>query len=523
MAGGVSQTAGGSWTVSRRWGVKIDMIQSSTETQTSHDDAPPLLEPGETCWRLADTDRFGMIVDCEDYFAAFRQACLEAKHRIFLVGWDFDARIRLLMTKPDDGWPVKVGAFLSALVRRRPELQIHILKWDVAFFSMIRQNPWPVRAIRWKLSKQVHLKLDGEHPTGSCHHQKVVCIDDRFALVGSIDITRERWDTRAHADHDHRRRTPGRIPYQPHHDVALALDGAAAAALGDLCRDRWRRATREDLPPPPPVAGTFRWPDSAPQDGHGLTVGIARTLPPFEDIAGIFEIERLTLRAIKQAKRLIYLENQYFASRAIVRALIDRLREPDPPEVVVINPREASGWLEQATMDTARVRAVAACRKADHAGRFRIFQPVTDRGHPIYVHAKVMIIDDSVLKVGSANINNRSMGFDSECDVVTQANDGATRTMIHGRLVDLLAEHLDVAQDTLRDRIDADGGRIIPAIESLRIEHGRSLRPLEVKAPEDLDDIDAFILDSQIGDPERPEKPWRLLKTKMLQAVGLAD
>ncbi len=499
------------------------MTQPSMDTQTAHDTAPPLLEPGETCWRLADTDRFGMIVDCENYFAAFRQACLQAQHRIFLVGWDFDARIRLVMTDPNDGWPVKVGAFLSALVRRRPELQIYILKWDVAFFSMIRQNPWPVRAIQWKLSKKVHLKLDGEHPTGSCHHQKIVCIDDRFALVGSIDITRERWDTRAHTDNDRRRKTPGHIPYQPHHDVALALDGPAAAALGELCRDRWRRGTKEDLDPPPKVTGTFGWPENAPQDGQGLTVGIARTLPPFEDIPGIFEIESLTLRAIRRAERLIYLENQYFASRAIARALIERLREPHPPEVVVINPREAAGWLEQATMDTARVRVVAACRKADHAGRFRIFQPVTEKGHAIYVHAKVMIIDDCVLKVGSANINNRSMGFDSECDVATRADDDASRTMIHGRLVDLLAEHLDVAQDTLRDRIEADGGRIIPAIESLRIEHGRSLRPLDVEVPEDLDEIDAFILDTQMGDPERPEKPWRLFKTKVMQAIGMAD
>ncbi|KJS39699.1 MAG: hypothetical protein VR70_07500 [Rhodospirillaceae bacterium BRH_c57] len=499
------------------------MTQPSTDTHTAHDDAQPLLEPGETCWRLAGADRFGMIVDCENYFAAFRQACLQARHRIFLVGWDFDARIRLVMEDPHDGWPVKVGAFLSALVHRRPELQIYILKWDVAFFSMIRQNPWPVRALQWKLSKRVHLKLDGEHPTGSCHHQKIVSIDDRFALVGSIDITRERWDTRAHADNDPRRKTPGRVPYQPHHDVALALDGPAAADLGALCRDRWRRATQEDLDPPPKVTGTFDWPENAPEDGHGLTVGIARTLPPFEDIPGIFEIESLTLRAIRQAERLIYLENQYFASRAIARALIARLREADPPEVVVINPREAGDWLEQATMDTARVRVVAACRRADHAGRFRIFQPVTEKGHAIYVHAKVMIIDDRLLKVGSANINNRSMGFDSECDVATQAADDTTRTMIHGRLVDLLAEHLDVSQDTLRDRIDADGGRVIPAIESLRVEHGRSLRPLEVEKPEDLDDIDAFILDNQIGDPERPEKPWRLFKAKMMRAVGLAD
>ncbi|MGC2855563.1 phospholipase D-like domain-containing protein [Novispirillum sp. DQ9] len=488
--------------------------------------APPLLAPGETCWRLAGTDGFGVIVDCEDYFAAFRQACLKARHRIFLVGWDFDARIRLVMEDPRDGWPVKVGAFLSALVKRRPELHIYILKWDVAFFSMIRQNPWPVRAIQWKLSKRVHFKLDGEHPMGSCHHQKIICIDDRFALVGSIDITRERWDTRAHRDHERRRVTPGGIPYRPHHDAALAVDGEAADVLAQLCRERWRRATGEELDPCTPAgrdAPPFPWPDSAPRLANGLTIGIARTLPPFEDQPGIFEIEKLTLRAITQARRLIYLENQYFASRAIVRALVGRLRGPDPPEVVVINPAEADGWVEQATMDTARVSAVAACREADHAGRFRIYRPVTRQGRPIYVHAKVTVIDDRVLKVGSANINNRSMGFDSECDVAVAPaeDDSPARGMIRDVLIDLLAEHLDVPKDEVRRRIDTSDGRIIPAIEALRRDTGRTLVPLEVKPPDDMGDLESFLVDTQIADPERPEKPWRLLRNKLRRALGI--
>lgn len=503
------------------------MTPRSNHSRTGYDVDSPLLQPGETCWRLASTDRFGMIVDCEDYFAAFRDACLQARHRIFLVGWDFDTRIRLLMKNPRDGWPIKVGPFISKLVAERPELEVFILKWDVAFFTMIRQNPWPVRAIQWKLHDRVHFKLDGEHPFGSCHHQKIVCIDDRFALVGAIDITRERWDTRAHRDNDPRRITPGGRRYMPHHDVALAVDGEAARVLGQLCRDRWHRATHEDLDPPPEFKGEdaaeFAWPTSAPCDAQGLTVGIARTLPPYDGQDGIFEIEALYLRAIRQAKRLIYLENQYFASRAIVHALVERLREADPPEVVVVNPLTAAGWLEQSTMDTARIVAVAACRNADHCGRFRIYYPVTRKGRPIYVHAKVTIIDDRVLKVGSANINNRSLGFDSEVDVAVapRPEEEETRTMIRGRLVDLLAEHLDVSEADLRARIDASDGRIIPAIESLRTEHGRTLRYLDVKEREDMDDIDEFVVDTQIGDPERPEKPMRRLRNKLAGTLRL--
>ncbi|GAA0572455.1 phospholipase D-like domain-containing protein [Caenispirillum bisanense] len=482
------------------------------------DPPPPLLAPEETCWRVAQADRFGMIVDCEDYFAAFREACLAARRRIFLVGWDFDTRVRLLTRNPRDGWSVKVGRFLTELVDRRPDLHLYILKWDVAFFTFFRQNPWPIRAIQWKLAKRVHFKLDGEHPFGSCHHQKVVCIDDRFAMVGAIDITRGRWDTRAHRDNDRRRITPGGSRYNPHHDVSSAVDGEAAQALGELCRDRWRRATGEVLEPVPQdetPADVFPWPQAAPVHARTLPVAIARTLPPWQDQAGIFEIEAMTLRAIARARRLIYLENQYFASRVVVEALAERLREADPPEVVVINPLNASGWLEQTTMDTARVLAVTACRAADHAGRFRIYCPVTQKGRPIYVHSKVTIIDEDLLRVGSANVNNRSMGFDSECDlaVAPGAEEHESRAMIRGRLLDLLAEHLDVGEDDLTAAWQRCG-RLIPAIEALRRDQGRTLRPLEVAAPEELDGIDSFVIHTQIADPERPEKPWRYLKSR---------
>lgn len=485
---------------------------------------PPLLEPGVTCWRRAHTPRLGMVVDCKDYFAAFREACLQARHRIFLVGWDFDSRIRMMPEDPQDGWPVKVGPFITELVRRRRELHIYILKWDVAFFTMIRQNPWPRRALEWKMSQRVHFKLDGEHPLGSCHHQKVICIDDRFAMVGAIDITRDRWDTRDHIDRDRRRRNPAGDRYAPHHDAAMAVEGEAAQALDHLCRDRWQRATGEVLPHPPRASGTdetVQWPQAVPIITRDRTCGIARTLPPYNGDPGIFEIEALFLRAIRRARHRIYLENQYFASRAIGKALAERLREPDPPEVVVVNPRHADGWLEEKSMDAARAKLVALCRRADHAGRFRIYFPVTRKGVPIYVHAKITIIDDLLLKVGSANINNRSMGFDSEGDLAVAAedHDGPLRRTIFERMLDLVAEHLETSPETVEATMEQHGGRLIPAIEALRREEGRSLRVLDPLRPDDLDDLDDMLVDTQLADPERPEKAIRRLRNRVTQIL----
>jgi phospholipase D1/2 len=478
------------------------------------------LEPGVTCWKTAHTPRFGMVVDCEDYFAAFREACLNARHRIFLVGWDFDTRVRMLKSNPHDGWPIKTGPFISKLVRERPDLEIFILKWDFAFFTMIRQNPWPIRALQWKLSDRIHFKLDGEHPWGSCHHQKVICIDDRFAMMGGIDITRNRWDTRDHLDHDPRRRNPAGGRYPPHHDASVAVEGEAARALEEMCRIRWERATGEHLNPPPQDSDeglAELWPDTLSVAAQDVSVAIARTMPPYEDQDGIFEIESLTLRAIRTARRRIYLESQYFASRAVAVAIAERLREQNPPEVVVINPYAADGWLEETTMDTARAQHVTLCRKSDHAGRFRIYYPVTQGGKDIYVHAKVTVVDDCFLKVGSANLNNRSMGFDTESDLVLycEDDDPELRACIRARMVDLVAEHLGQRSETVETALSEHDDSLISAIDALRRDEGRSLRVLCPNGMNDLDAFEDWLVDSQFADPERPEKPWRRLRNKI--------
>jgi phosphatidylserine/phosphatidylglycerophosphate/cardiolipin synthase-like enzyme len=80
-------------------------------------------------WRVEQATRAAMIVDAEDYFTHLRAAMLKARRRIVLVGWDFDARIAFA-GGGGDGGPEAIGEFITWLVRRRPELQVHILRWD---------------------------------------------------------------------------------------------------------------------------------------------------------------------------------------------------------------------------------------------------------------------------------------------------------------------------------------------------------------------------------------------------------
>mgnify|MGYP002721090984 FL=1 len=191
--------------------------------------ADELLLPGHNCWRIERANRFAVIIDAADYFIAVRQAMLEAKHSIYLIGWDFDARIRLGDKR--DGGPAALGDFIIWLARRTPTLNIRLLRWDTGAFKAIFRGGTIFSIIRWKLNKQIRLKLDGEHPLAGSHHQKIVVIDDRIAFCGGIDMTVGRWDTRQHLDDDPRRVGPNGEKLKPWHDATSAFDGPLALSL----------------------------------------------------------------------------------------------------------------------------------------------------------------------------------------------------------------------------------------------------------------------------------------------------
>src|SRR5690606_25911218 len=206
----------------------------------------PLLQPGRNCWQTHAADRFAFIVDGADYFLAVRAAMLKAQHSILLIGWDFDARIRL--GEPQDEGPQRLGEFILWLADRSPELHIRLLRWDTGAFKAIFRGNTLVTMLRWKAHPRITLKLDAAHPFASAHHQKIVVIDDSIAFCGGIDMTLQRWDTRQHLDDDPRRNGPGNTQQPPWHDATSAFDGAAARAMGTLARMRWKTATGQALP-----------------------------------------------------------------------------------------------------------------------------------------------------------------------------------------------------------------------------------------------------------------------------------
>src|SRR5690606_15545906 len=160
------------------------------------------------------------------------------------------------------------------------------------------------------------------------------------------------------------------------------------------------------------------------------------------------EIEELYIDMIRMARRSIYIENQYFTAHRLGELLEERLAEPDGPEIVVVIRLLSHGWLEGLSMETLRTKLILRLRAADKHGRFRVMYPHVEglpEGQCLDVHSKLMIVDDEVLRIGSANFANRSMGIDTECDLTIEARgDAERRKVIAGFRSRLLAEHLGV-------------------------------------------------------------------------------
>ena len=484
----------------------------------------PLLRSGDTCWRVERAERVALIVDGADYFAHLREALIRARRTVYLVGWDFDLRIEMLPGRSDahgnapDGLPNRLGAFLRAIVERNDRLELFILKWDGAMVMEIAQQVLPT--LELKRTDRVHFALDSHHPVGATHHQKVVVVDDRLAFCGGIDVTTGRWDTHEHRENDERRRAPDGDIEKPWHDVTTALEGPIATALGDLARERWRKACGERLEPP--AVPESPWPEGLSADLAGVDVAIARTEPPYHAQERVDEIKRLYLAAINAARSILYVESQYLASGELCEAMEARLREADGPEILVVNPQEAEGTLAHALMDGARAIMIERLRAAAREGararggreRFAIYYPVNASRAPIYVHAKVVIMDDRLVRVGSSNVNNRSMGFDTECDIAFEATTDAQGTVAREFRLRLLAEHLGVEAEAIGREWRARGS-LIDAVEALRSEQGRGLVPIRA---EPMLPPERAAAEATLFDPDH----WQRNRVRPLKAVSHA-
>jgi phospholipase D1/2 len=465
--------------------------------------ADKILRPGKNAWLVERAPRASMLVDGAEYFRAVREAMLKAERSILIMGWDVHSRTRLVgeSGRAADGHPEELATFLTSLVKAKPQLHIYILLWDFAVLYAGEREWLPQWRLDWTTPARVHFCLDSAVPLGASQHQKIIAIDKAIAFSGGLDLTIRRWDTNKHAISNRHRVDPAGSPYPPFHDVQALADGAVAKALADIFCERWQLVTgkplqlNDDLRHDP-------WPESVSPLFRNAEVGIARTRPPFNEQAEVREVEQLFIDSIEAAERYIYIENQFLTSLLIADHLCAALKRRPKLEAVFVAPYRSESWIEKNTMHYGRVQFA---RKFDDAGvssRARMLCPsLPDGDECVYpmIHSKVMAVDDKLFRIGSANLNNRSMGTDTECDLAVEADTPEIAAQIALARNMLLAEHCkcDV------DKFAAILGKTNSLIET--IEHfsaaGGGLQKIDDKT-EEAGQFTGYL--SALADPERP-------------------
>jgi phosphatidylserine/phosphatidylglycerophosphate/cardiolipin synthase-like enzyme len=451
---------------------------------------PAIVEEGRNCWRLVRAAQASLLTNA-DYFQRLAAALEQARDRILLVGWDLDAAL-VLDPRRDGPAALPFAQFLAALMQARPSLDIRFLLWDRTIFY---GGNWRSAAALDALAA-AHPRFRhhfASAPFACSHHAKLVVIDDSLAFVGGIDLAGDRWDPVDHPPSHPDRVTPAGEVYGPVHDLQMAVTGQAAGALADHALAHWAAETGEVLKPLAWMPDA--WPAGLPVDFTDVPAAIARTEP-----GAAHEVEQLNHDALAAARDCIYLEAQYLTSEAVGDQLARRLEAWDGPEIVIIVTRTSHGHLEQFAMGNNRDRLLRRLRAADRWNRLRVYYPTVADGSgqvEVKVHAKLVVIDDRLLRVGSSNLNNRSMAVDTECDLAIEAVTPAHRDrirMIRNRLV---AEQLCCPVDAVAAAWHRHRS-LIAVIEELNTA-GR-LQPLEVSEDGPCEPMPG----TSVLDPTRP-------------------
>ena len=357
-----------------------------------------------------------ILVDGAQALPVIAEAIDGARSSVWITGWYLSPSFRL---RPDDG-----QTLLELLAEKARQVDLRVLLWAGSPLPLFHPDRHDLRRIRDELRHAgIRCALDDRERPMHCHHEKLVLVDGSTAFVGGIDLTHYAGDRLDRNDHP-RRADVG------WHDAASRLRGPIVADVVAHFSMRWNEVTGEPLEDPEP-----------PQEGGTIETQLVRTVP--EKIyralpRGDFRILESYGRALRSAQSLVYLESQFLWSPEIVEILAEKLRSPPVDEfrVVVLLPAKPNNGEEDSRGQ------LALLEDADRGnGRFlacTLSQKGPGQARPVYVHAKIGIVDDRWLTLGSANLNEHSLFNDTEVNIVVRENPLVRETRLR-----LWSEHLE--------------------------------------------------------------------------------
>jgi len=357
-----------------------------------------------------------LLVDGAEVLPRMVDDVRAAKAHVHVTGWFFTPTFRM-----GDGGPTLRELLADAAMR----VDVRVLAWAGAPLPLFHPDRGEVREMRDELTRGtgIQMQLDSRERPLHCHHEKVVLVDDRVAYVGGVDLTSlggNRLDSSSHE----RRTGVG------WHDAALRLEGPIVADVAEHFRLRWVGP----LPEP-----------REPEPADGVDAQLVRTVPEnvYDGLPrGEFTILESYVRALRGAERFVYLESQFLWSPELITILAGKLRDPPHPDfrVVVVLPANPNNGKDDTRGQLGVL--VEAAKQGGGEERFlacTLFQP---GGNSVYVHAKIGIVDDAWMTVGSANLNEHSLFNDTELNVVLR-----DEVFIRAARLRLWEEHLEQAAE----------------------------------------------------------------------------
>jgi phosphatidylserine/phosphatidylglycerophosphate/cardiolipin synthase-like enzyme len=412
------------------------------------------LEPSRRFWADGDPPpRAGndveILIDGASFLPRLADELGQAESHVHIAGWYLSTELALVR----EGRRVVLVDLLAELARK---VDVRVLLWAGAPLPLFRPSRGDVRELAERLrAAGVEVALDPKERPMHCHHEKLVVVDDRVATVGGIDLTGycgDRYDSGTH-------------PWRPAlgwHDAAALVRGPVVADVADHFRFRWREVEDKELPAPAaqPEAGE-----------HELQ--LVATVPErvYESRPrGSFRILESYVRALWSAERLVYLESQFLWSPELVEILVEKLRRPPSNDfrVVAVLPSHPDSGDDDSRGQVGRLEVADG-----GAGRFLACALYARNGavrEPIYVHAKIGIVDDRWLTIGSANLNEHSLFNDTEVNLVT-----CEPVLARATRERLWAEHLELPVEEVRgrDAVELVDEHWFPTAEE---QHGRRIR-----------------------------------------------
>ncbi len=475
-----------------------------------------IIRPGRNCLTVNGVDSAGVLIDGRDYFRFFYHAARKARNYILISGWQFDSGVSLLRgdDRKEEAGETRFLNFLNSLCEKNPGLKIYILAWNFSYIFILDRE-WMQERIFSRANPNISFHFDNRHAFAASQHQKFVVIDGYASFVGGMDICASRWDDRRHDPENPYRIDSGRRPYGPYHDVNSYITGPAVEDLTRVFRSRWLDTTGAELELKPPRAAEFfnaaeagvRLPASTAAVSRTQARSLARLKTPVREILTLYK------DAIRSARSLIYIENQYFSSYAVYRALVKKMKSSRTGlQIVLVLPKKEQTVLENIYVGIAQsglLRSLkrVARRRGHSVG---IYYPAVRSKNggeqPVFIHSKLMVVDDRFLTIGSANTNNRSMGLDTELNLSWEARGKGEKELVASirRLrVELLSEHTGLNTRAVLEALGNSDG-LVDYLDALAHPSASRLRRHRMRRSRLLSRALRFLkLDRVILDPER--------------------